>query len=75
MAGVPVVDFSAYSREHSYNDKAKVAKEIDEAFRSLGFVYLKNHGVQKEKVEQCFEWVRCSSISSPEPPLTSYPLT
>lgn len=64
MAGVPIVDFGAYSSEHSNSDKTRIAGQIDEAFRDVGFVYLKNHGVQKEKVEQCFKWVRGSSISA-----------
>ena len=57
MASVPVIDFSAYTSEHSQVDKERTAKEIDDAFRSVGFVYLKNHGVPKERVDECFEWV------------------
>lgn len=58
MANIPIVDFSVYSKPKSTHDKIAVAKEIDDAFRSQGFVYLKNHGVSKERVEQCFTWVR-----------------
>lgn len=58
MANIPIVDFTAYSNPKSTHDEIAVAKEIDDAFRCQGFVYLENHGVSKERVEQCFTWVR-----------------
>lgn len=57
MADIPIVDFSAYSSPDSPYDRIAVAKDIDNAFQSQGFVYLKNHGVSKERVEHCFAWV------------------
>jgi isopenicillin N synthase-like dioxygenase len=55
MTEIPVVDFGAflYGRE---NDKKRIAKEIDDAFCRVGFVYLNNHGVEKEMVKECFSW-------------------
>jgi hypothetical protein len=38
-------------------EKNEVAKEIDKAFCTVGFVYLRNHGVARELVEECFAWV------------------
>jgi len=61
MANIPIVDFDAYSNPDCLHDRVAVAKDIDNAFRSSGFVYLKNHGVFKERVEQCFAWVRYPS--------------
>lgn len=58
MSTIPIVDFSAYSNTDCLHDKISAAQDIDNAFRSQGFVYLKNHGVSKERVEQCFAWVR-----------------
>lgn len=56
---VPIVDFSAYTRDqHDLDARTQVARQIDEAFRTVGFVYLRNHGVPREQVERCFEWVR-----------------
>jgi hypothetical protein len=57
MADIPIVDFSAYSSPDSPHGKIAAAKAIDNAFRSQGFVYLKNYGLSKEQVEQCFAWV------------------
>ena len=41
MANIPIVDFSAYSHKIEYSDRTKTVKEVDEAFRNVGFVYFK----------------------------------
>ncbi|KAF3047751.1 hypothetical protein E8E12_011600 [Didymella heteroderae] len=56
MADIPIVDFSAYSSPGSQRDKISVAKDIDHAFQVKGFVYLKNHGISQQRVEECFHW-------------------
>lgn len=56
VSGIPVVDFSAMSVEHetlpsSTDEKVQaVAKQIHEAFSTVGFVYLKNHGITQDTV-------------------------
>ncbi|KAF1946378.1 Clavaminate synthase-like protein [Clathrospora elynae] len=55
MTDIPIVDFGAFLNG-SQEEKARVAKEMDDAFRGVGFVYLRNHGVDAEMVEQCFKW-------------------
>ncbi|KAF2500370.1 thymine dioxygenase, partial [Lophium mytilinum] len=52
---IPVVDFGKFLTGTA-EEKKEVASEIDEAFRNVGFVYLKNHGVDKKRVDECFEW-------------------
>jgi hypothetical protein len=56
MADIPVVDF-AKATNGTREEKERVAKSIDDAFRNVGFVYLKNHGVPLEMVDECFGWV------------------
>ncbi|KAF9701017.1 hypothetical protein EKO04_000529 [Ascochyta lentis] len=75
MTCVPIVDFSAYSSKQHDSDKTKTAREIDEAFRNVGFVYLKNHGVQQEKIAECFKWSKAffslpteRKMQAPHPP-------
>ena len=58
MANIPVVDFSAYSSTVSHDDQTTTAEAIDNAFRTMGFVYLQNHGISQARVEECFEWVQ-----------------
>ncbi|UPX19517.1 uncharacterized protein EKO05_0009777 [Ascochyta rabiei] len=80
MASVPIVDFSAFTTaHHDASDKAQTAREIDEAFRSVGFVYLRNHGVRQESVAGCFERSRSffalpadAKMQAPHPPGASH---
>lgn len=41
MSEIPVVDFGAFF-QGGESDKKRIAKEVDDAFRGVGFVYLKN---------------------------------
>ncbi|KAF3049254.1 hypothetical protein E8E11_009443 [Didymella keratinophila] len=66
MANIPIVDFDAYSNPDCLHERVAVAKDIDNAFRSSGFVYLKNHGVSRERVEHCFAWGRKFFALPPE---------
>lgn len=56
MSQIPVVDFGAAAKG-TMEERGDIARQIDDAFRNVGFVYLKNHGVPKDTVEECFEWV------------------
>jgi len=56
MERLPVVDFSCLSLEKEdaslqAEDLSGVAGELMKAFTTIGFVYLTNHGVDKEQVE------------------------
>lgn len=53
---IPIVDFGKFLNGGK-DEKEHVAREIDRAFREVGFVYLNGHGVENEMVERCFEWV------------------
>ena len=56
ISGIPVVDFSAMSlqNESSVRENSDAVKQLAEhvhqAFSTIGFVYLKNHGIPQEKV-------------------------
>ncbi|CAH3034852.1 unnamed protein product [Porites lobata] len=61
ISGIPVVDFSAMSlqndssmRENSDAVK-QLADHVHQAFSTIGFVYLKNHGIPQEKIDSVFE--------------------
>lgn len=61
VSGIPLVDFAAMTVEkESFPSPADelvqvIAKQIHEAFSTVGFVYLKNHGISQEKVDGTFE--------------------
>ena len=56
ISGIPVVDFSAMSLTHKdplkENAEAvkQLADQVYQAFSTIGFVYLKNHGIPQEVV-------------------------
>ncbi|OJD35885.1 flavonol synthase flavanone 3-hydroxylase [Diplodia corticola] len=54
---VPIVDFGPFYTGDEAAKKA-VANQLDNALSTVGFVYLKNHGVPKERVDAAFEWSR-----------------
>jgi len=53
---IPLVDYGK-SLHGSEAEQKEVAAQIDDAFRNVGFVYLINHGIPQERVDECFEWV------------------
>ncbi|XP_078356702.1 uncharacterized protein LOC144641550 [Oculina patagonica] len=61
ISGIPVVDFSAMSLKNKHalneNDEAikDLADQIYQAFSTIGFVYLKNHGIPQEVIDSGFE--------------------
>ena len=53
---LPVIDFSEYSlalkeEDVSNNGIRQLAEQICHAFRTVGFLYLKNHGIPDSKVD------------------------
>jgi isopenicillin N synthase-like dioxygenase len=53
---VPIVDFSSFRSERSL----KTGKELFAAFKDSGFVYLQNHGVPQDVLDEAFAWVRAT---------------
>ncbi|KAM0805218.1 thymine dioxygenase [Usnea florida] len=48
---VPLIDFSQFLHG-SADERERVASNIDEAFRSVGFLYLCNHGIDEGKINE-----------------------
>lgn len=63
--GIPVVDFSAFI-SGGPGQSEKIGKEVFVAFRDVGFVYLKDHGLSQEIVDEAFSWVRIDATFSAE---------
>lgn len=60
-AQIAVVSFERFIRGND-EDKRAVAKELYDAFSTVGWVYLKDHGIPQERVDQIFGLVRQPSI-------------
>lgn len=51
---LPIIDFSNFTT--SPETKASVARDLTAACRETGFVYITNHRVAPELVEEAFQW-------------------
>lgn len=52
---LPVIDFSRWY-QGSPEEKRKVAGDLADACRSVGFVYVINHGVAPDLLDEAFGW-------------------
>ena len=55
---IPVVDFTPWVQGADKDACQKVAKEIVDASREVGFVYITNHSVSSCLLDEAFEWSR-----------------
>ncbi|KAF6235478.1 hypothetical protein HO173_006161 [Letharia columbiana] len=54
-SAIPLIDFDQFLNG-STDRREQVASAIDAAFRSVGFLYVSNHGIDQDKVDECFQW-------------------
>ncbi|XP_067037881.1 uncharacterized protein [Acropora muricata] len=58
---IPIIDFGQVCIEPADNDcfsennMQQLAEELQKAFRTVGFAYIKNHGIPSEKIASIFE--------------------
>lgn len=52
---IPVVDFSKWNNSANKGEQLAVAKELTDACRRVGFVYIVNHGLPQELLDQAFD--------------------
>ena len=56
-ADIPVIDFDVLIHGGPAEREATL-KQMDESFQSYGFIYLANHSIPQETVDEAFKWVR-----------------
>lgn len=54
-ADIPVIDFRQLNG--TQNERSVAFKYLDDAFQSLGFIYLSNHSIPQKLIDEAFEWV------------------
>jgi isopenicillin N synthase-like dioxygenase len=54
---IPHINFSRFLNG-SIQDRQQTVSEINNALRTVGFFYLLNHGIDQDKIDEYFEWVR-----------------
>ncbi len=55
-ANIPVVDFKLLSAG-TPKERKNALKQLDEAFQTYGFIYLSNHSIGQEMVDEAMSWV------------------
>ncbi|KAI9786554.1 MAG: hypothetical protein M1816_007878 [Peltula sp. TS41687] len=55
-SGIPVVDLAKSSEDGSFEQRMSTAKQLVDACRQVGFVYVVNHGVAPGLVAEAFNW-------------------
>jgi isopenicillin N synthase-like dioxygenase len=53
---IPVVDFANWKPESTSEERKKVAEEIVDACKSVGFLCIVNHGISPERLSEAFSW-------------------
>jgi hypothetical protein len=59
--GIKTVDFSSFI---DYSDKQRVSDAILSSLKSIGFVYITNHGIPEGTVKNMFKWVRIPFLAN-----------
>lgn len=59
-ASIPIIDFGQMSLQKTIDDCSpenmqQLADKIHQAFSTIGFVYIKNHGIPQEKIDRIFK--------------------
>ncbi|KAH7887559.1 hypothetical protein F5I97DRAFT_1925999 [Phlebopus sp. FC_14] len=52
---IPLIDFSAFRAATSISEKRRVADDIVNGFKEVGFVYLTGHGVAREMIDNVYK--------------------
>ncbi|KAL2012914.1 hypothetical protein VTN00DRAFT_439 [Thermoascus crustaceus] len=55
---IPVVDFSAWNDSKDKEARLRVAQEIVDATKKVGFVYIINHALPESLLDEAFDWSR-----------------
>jgi len=56
-SGIPIVDFANFG-SLSFEKRRETARQVVDGFKSMGFVYLGNHGISENVVREAFQRVR-----------------
>lgn len=55
---IPVVDFSPWKDPQDRTGRLRVAQEIVDTFKNVGFVYLVNHSLPGIVLDEAFDWTK-----------------
>lgn len=55
---IPTVDFSPWFQSADSTSRAKAARDIVDACKGVGFVYIVNHSAPESLLDEAFDWSR-----------------
>ena len=53
---LPVIDFAKWNSGSTPKERLSTAKKLSDACHNFGFVFIINHGVSPELLEEAFGW-------------------
>ncbi len=71
---LPVIDFAKWNPGSTPEERLSIAKELVDACHNFGLVFIINHGISPELLEQAFGWSRgLFALKSEEKMLAPHP--
>jgi len=71
---LPIIDFSKWTSESIPEQRLDVAKELADACHNVGFVFIINHGISPELLDEAFGWSkRLFDLKTEEKMLAPHP--
>jgi isopenicillin N synthase-like dioxygenase len=61
---IPIIDLEPI-RSGAPDEALATGKQVYEAFRDVGFAYIRNHGVPQQKIDEAFRWVSLHDMRFP----------
>lgn len=55
-ANLPIIDFANWTSESTAEQQYEIGKKLADACHNVGFVYIINHSVSPELLEEAFGW-------------------
>lgn len=56
VASIPIIDFTNWTSTSTPDERFAVAKQLADACHNVGFVFIINHGIGPELLEEAFGW-------------------
>jgi len=74
MSQIPIIDFSKWTGASTSEERLTVARKLSEACHNFGFVFIINHGISPELLEEAFGWSkRLFNLKTEEKMLAPHP--
>jgi isopenicillin N synthase-like dioxygenase len=71
---LPIIDFANWKADSTPEQRQGVAKELADACHNVGFVFIINHGISPELLEEAFGWSkRLFDLKTEEKMLAPHP--